>query len=443
MKNFYFFFLYFLFNMDDIPDFEDYDDGKKNKPKNNLNLEGYTVSQFKDFGLKEELLRAVKEAGFEHPTSVQSESLTNALSGEQLICQAKAGTGKTAVFVLTVLHSIQAEQDSVQCLVITHTRELAQQARSEFQRLGKFLKGVKVECFFGGGDPVSVNIETLRQDKPQIIVGTPGRLRDLIVERKALNVSKLKFFILDEADTMVEDLKMRQDIQEIFYKTPHEKQFMAFSATFTDNTRKSLKKFYAENKAIYEITINPEQLFLDKLKQYYLKVPEDYKFHYLKQVLDTCKLNQCIIFVKNSKRADALVEQLKKKGQDSVRQLYGKNNQDSHHQILRQKTYEQFRNGNFRLLVATNLMGRGIDIDKVNYVINFDMPESKEAYLHRVGRAGRQETNGVAISFVRSDQSGKDDDDKVQDEEVLQQILKQYPDKVLPLPQDLTQLDKF
>ncbi|CAK78733.1 unnamed protein product (macronuclear) [Paramecium tetraurelia] len=426
--------------LEDIPEF--YDDPQQPTKQDIQKYDNYNVSQFKNFGLKEELLRAVKEAGFEHPTRVQAESLTNALQGEQLICQAKAGTGKTAVFVLTVLNTINTESNKVECLVITHTRELAQQARDEFLRLGKFMKSIKVECFYGGGEPVTVNISTIETVKPQIVVGTPGRLKDLICEKKALKVDRLKYFILDEADTMIEDLNMRKDIQDIFLRTPQDKQFMAFSATFTESSRTSLKKFIADNKHIYEITIKPEQLFLDKLKQYYLKVPETLKFHYLRQILNTCKLNQCIIFVKSSEKADALVAELKKKGEDSVRQLYGGNRLGPDHQKMRQKTYEQFRNGHFRLLVATNLMGRGIDIDKVNYVINFDMPDSLETYLHRVGRAGRQETNGVAISFVKYEEETSDGK-KQTDDEVLQQILKQYPDKLQQLPQDLSTLDKF
>lgn len=270
--------------------------------------------------------------------------------------------------------------------------------------------------------------------KPHIVVGTPGRLKDLICDRKKLNVSKIRYFILDEADTMIEDLNMRKDIQEIFYKTPQDKQFMAFSATFSEQSRSALKRFISETKHIYEITIKPEQLFLDKLKQYYMKVPECNKFHYLLQIIRTCKLNQCIIFVRNSNKADVLVDELKKRDEQSVRQLYGGNRSDTEYQRIRQKTYDQFRSGHFRLLVATNLMGRGIDIDKVNYVINFDMPDSLETYLHRVGRAGRQETNGVAISFVRTDEDNKDPSKRHSDEDVLAQILKQYPEKLQPLP---------
>jgi len=200
-------------------------------------------ASFREFLLKPELLRAILDCGFEHPSEVQSECIPQGLLGTDVICQAKSGMGKTAVFVLAVLQQLDVSLDkgSVQCLVLCHARELAYQIRSEFDRFKKYLPAVEAEVFYGGV-PVVQNRATLKEKIPHVLIGTPGRILQL-AEEKTLDLSHLKFFVLDECDQVLSSLDMRKDIQKIFRLTPHQKQVMMFSATLNDEMRGVCKKF--------------------------------------------------------------------------------------------------------------------------------------------------------------------------------------------------------
>jgi ATP-dependent RNA helicase UAP56/SUB2 len=198
-------------------------------------------SGFREFLLKPELMRAISDCGFEHPSEVQHECIPQAILGTDVICQAKSGMGKTAVFVLSVLQQLDSTAPGVRALVLCHTRELAFQICHEFDRFKTYLPTVKTAVFYGG-IPVQTNKTTLEKDKPQIIIGTPGRILQL-VEEKALDLKQLKHFVLDECDKMLESLDMRRDVQKIFKVTPHDKQTMMFSATLSDDVRPICKKF--------------------------------------------------------------------------------------------------------------------------------------------------------------------------------------------------------
>jgi len=202
---------------------------------------GIHASGFRDFILKPELLRAVVDCGFEHPSEVQHECIPQALLGMDIICQAKSGMGKTAVFVLATLHQLQPTDGEVSVLVICHTRELAFQISKEYSRFCKYLPDVKTGVFYGGVN-IKQNRDTLKNECPHVVVGTPGRLLQLIRE-KALKLDKVKHFVLDECDRMLSELDMRRDIQQIFRETPHEKQTMMFSATLAKEIRPVCKKF--------------------------------------------------------------------------------------------------------------------------------------------------------------------------------------------------------
>jgi len=199
-------------------------------------------SGFREFLLKPELLRAISDCGFEHPSEVQHECIPQAILGTDVICQAKSGMGKTAVFVLAVLQQFEpGTETEPSCLVLCHTRELAYQICHEFDRFKKYLPNIKTAVFYGG-IPVQNNRNTLKNEKPQIIIGTPGRILQL-AEEKALNLKNIKYFILDECDKMLESLDMRRDVQQIFKMTPHNKQVMMFSATLSETIRPVCKKF--------------------------------------------------------------------------------------------------------------------------------------------------------------------------------------------------------
>jgi ATP-dependent RNA helicase UAP56/SUB2 len=347
---------------------------------------------FKDFLLKPELLRAIAEAGFEHPSEVQSYCIPRLLEGKDVICQAKSGMGKTAVFVLSVLNLLDKAPEPISCLVLTHTKELAFQINKEFERLGKYLPAMKSDVFMGG-EPVTDQMKKLKNTPPVVVVGTPGRILDL-TNRKALDLKKLRFFILDECDKMIGQPDMRKDVQEIFVKTPVDKQVMMFSATMPVESRDICRKFMQNQE---EIFIDDDKLTLHGIQQYYVTLKEAEKSRKLNDLLDALLFNQVIIFVKSVQRAMELNKILVECNFPSI----------AIHSALeteeRIARYKAFKNFDKRIMVATDLFARGVDIERVNIVVNYDIPEDANTYLHRVGRAGRFGTKGLAVTFVTDD----------------------------------------
>jgi len=313
-----------------------------------------------------------------------------------VICQAKSGMGKTAVFVLATLQLIEPSPN-VSCLVLCHTRELAYQICHEFDRFKKYLPAIRTTVLYGGVPVVKHRNLLKTEPNPHIVIGTPGRILQLANE-KVLDLKHVKFFILDECDKMLESLDMRRDIQRIFRQTPHEKQVMMFSATLSEDIRPVCKKFMHNPLEIY---INDgSKLTLHGLKQYYVQLQESEKTRKLVDLLDALEFNQCVIFVSSVKRAAELNKLLVDCNFPSIC-IYGGMKQDE-----RIERYRKFKDFRARIMVATNIFGRGIDVERVNVVFNYDMPEDSDTYLHRVGRAGRFGTKGLAISFVASPQDG-------------------------------------
>lgn len=351
---------------------------------------GIHASGFRDFILKPELLRAVVDCGFEHPSEVQHECIPQAVLGMDIICQAKSGMGKTAVFVLATLHQLNPTPGEVSALVLCHTRELAWQIAHEYDRFSKYLPDIKVGVFYGGV-PVAKNKAVLKDDCPNIIVGTPGRLLALVRE-KALKLDKCQYFVLDECDRMLEEIDMRKDVQEIFMATPHSKQVLMFSATLSKTIRPVCRKFCQDPMEIY--VDKEDKLTLHGLQQYYIKLAETEKNRKLNDLLDTLEFNQVVIFCSKVERAIELNKLLCMCNFPSTC-LHSRLTQDNRIAVI--KDFKEF---NKRILVSTDLVGRGIDIERVNIVVNYDFPDKSDQYLHRVGRAGRFGTKGLAISFV-------------------------------------------
>lgn len=385
------------------PDFEAQEkteEGTAKVPQPVPEASGVHISGFRDFLLKPELNRSVQDCGFEHPSEVQHQCIPQAILGHDILCQAKSGMGKTAVFVLSVLQQLEERKEgaepAVQCLVICHTRELAYQISSEFQRFSKHLPYAKCEVFYGGV-PISRDEERLNPKSdgfPNIVVATPGRLVQL-VKTNALKLNQLKYFIIDEADKVLETLDMRRDVQEVYVKTPRQKQVMMFSATMPKEIRETAKKFMQKPVEIY--VDSEARLTLHGLQQFYCKVQENGKNRKLCDLLDALEFNQVVIFVKSVQRAEALTELLRECKFPAVC-IHSGMQQDQ-----RIKTYAAFKDFKSRIMVSTDLFGRGIDIERVNIVINYDMPDSTDSYLHRVGRAGRFGTKGLAITFLATD----------------------------------------
>jgi len=354
-------------------------------------------SGFRDFLLKPEILKAIVDCGFEHPSEVQHECIPQAVLGMDILGQAKSGMGKTAVFVLATLQQIDPVDGEIAALVMCHTRELAYQIAKEYERFSKYMSNTKVGVFFGGMN-ISKDEETLKNNCPHIVVGTPGRILALVKSKK-LNLKNLKHFILDECDKMLEQLDMRKDVQEIFRSTPHEKQVMMFSATLSKDIRTVCKKFMLDPMEVY--VDNEAKLTLHGLQQHYVKIQEKEKNRKLFELLDALEFNQVVIFVKSVQRCMALAQLLVDQNFPAI----------AIHRAMTQEErlsrYQQFKDFHKRILVATNLFGRGMDIERVNIVFNYDMPEDSDTYLHRVARAGRFGTKGLAVTFVSEEADAK------------------------------------
>lgn len=371
---------------------------------------GIHSASFKDFQLREELQNVIKIHGFEHPSEVQQQCIPVALNGRDLICQAKSGVGKTAVFVLSILHMYKPEKNYCKAVILTHTRELSIQIYHEFKRFAKEM--TVVIDYFLGGEQIDPQVKKLKENQPNVVVGAPGRIL-LLVEANHLKLDKVEFFVLDECDKMLQSIDMRTQVQGVFKRTSYNKQVMMFSATLSDDIRPVCRKFTKNPMEIY--VHDQTKLTLNGLLQHYVNLPEEkLKNRKLFDLLDEIDFNQVIIFVKSQDRAEALAKILNA-GQFPTAFIHGKMKQDD-----RIQKFEEFKNFGKRILVSTDLMGRGIDITRVNVVINYDLPplekcdQAKETelntaynkavdqYLHRVGRAGRFGTKGLAITFVSS-----------------------------------------
>merc|ERR1711959_814962 len=378
---------------------------------------------FKDFLLKPELLRAIVDCGFEHPSEVQHECIPQAILGEDVICQAKSGMGKTAVFVLAVLQQLEIKEGEVQALIMCHTRELAFQITHEFERFSTYLSDLKITTIFGGVS-IKGQKEELKANPPNVVIGTPGRVKTLGKDGD-LKLDHVRHFVLDECDKMLEQLDMRSDVQEIFKLTPHDKQVMMFSATLSKDIRAVCKKFMSDPMEVY--VDDEAKLTLHGLVQHYVNMEESEKNRKLNDLLDALDFNQVVIFVKSIDRAVALDKLLRDCSFPSIC-IHGRMKQEE-----RLNRYKAFKEGQKRILVATDLIHRGIDIERVNIVINYDMPQDTEqsqgadTYLHRVGRAGRFGTKGLAITFVASE-----DDSNVLNsvQERFDVDIKELPDQI-------------
>jgi ATP-dependent RNA helicase UAP56/SUB2 len=289
-----------------------------------------------------------------------------------------------------------------------HTRELAYQIKNEYARFSKYMPEVKTSVFYGG-TPLLKDAELLKSKDthPHIIVATPGRMNQLVRD-KYLRLGNVKVFVLDECDKMLDQIDMRRDVQEIFRATPTQKQVMMFSATLSQEVRPICKKFMQNPLEIY--VDDDAKLTLHGLQQYYIKLDEKEKNRKLNELLDELQFNQAIIFVKSTLRATELDKLLKDCNFPSVAVHSGVSQEE------RIKRYKAFKDFQERICVATDVFGRGIDIERINLAINYDLPGDADSYLHRVGRAGRFGTKGLSISFVSSEA----------DQEVLKSIEKRF-----------------
>lgn len=344
------------------------------------------LNTFTEFGLEPKVLQAVTELGFEEATPIQSKSIPLAMQGRDLIGQAQTGTGKTAAFGLPLINKIAKEEEKIVALIMTPTRELAIQVAEEIGKLSRF-KGIRSLPIYGGQDIVR-QIRALKK-KPQIIIGTPGRLLDHI-NRKTIKLEDVQTVVLDEADEML-DMGFMEDIQSILKQVPEERQTMLFSATMPANIRKLADQFLKNPE---HVSVIPKQVSAPLIDQAYIEVHERQKFDALSRLLDMESPDLAIVFGRTKRRVDELAEALQKRGY-SADGLHGDLSQNQRDNVMR-----KFRDGSIDVLVATDVAARGLDVSGVTHVVNFDLPQDPESYVHRIGRTGRAGKEGAAWSFV-------------------------------------------
>jgi ATP-dependent RNA helicase DDX6/DHH1 len=345
-------------------------------------------THFDDYFLNRNLLRGLYETGFERPSPIQEETIPIALAGRDILARAKNGTGKTGAFLIPILEKVDPSVNKIQALVLVPTRELALQTAYVCKELGKYLN-IQVMVTTGG---TILRDDIVRLSNPvHILVATPGRVLDLAL-RKVAKLDRCKIVVLDEADKLLSQ-EFETTLVQLFDLIPEKRQLMLLSATFPV-TVKSFCNRYLRNP--YEINLM-DDLTLKGVSQFYVFVVEREKVHCLKTLFSTLRINQCIIFCNSSLRVVLLSKKIVEFG-GSCFHIHAKMTQSD-----RNRVFHEFREGNSRTLVSSDLFTRGIDIQAVNVVINFDFPHTSETYLHRIGRSGRFGHYGLAINFITSD----------------------------------------
>jgi translation initiation factor 4A len=345
------------------------------------------ADNFDEMNLREDLLRGIYAYGFEKPSAIQQRAIIPCIKGRDVIAQAQSGTGKTATFSISILQQIDLNLKDCQALILAPTRELAQQIQKVVLALGDFMQATCHACI--GGTNVKENMRKL-ENGPQIVVGTPGRVSDMLA-RKAFNPKNIKMFVLDEADEML-SRGFKEQIHEVFTKMPYNIQVILLSATMPADVLDVTKKFMRDP---IRILVKKEELTLEGIKQFYIMVGrEDWKLETLCDIYQTLTITQAVIFCNTRRKVDWLTQQMHAKD-FTVSAMHGDMDQKEREVIMR-----EFRSGSSRVLITTDLLARGIDVQQVSLVINYDLPNNRENYIHRIGRGGRFGRKGVAINFV-------------------------------------------
>ncbi|KAI9173220.1 translation initiation factor eIF4A [Blastocladiella emersonii ATCC 22665] len=375
------------------------------------------VDSFDDMNLRQELLRGIYAYGFERPSAIQARAIMPVIKGHDAIAQAQSGTGKTATFAISILQKIDVSVKKTQALILAPTRELASQIQKVVLALGDVMGVVCHACI--GGVSIRDDMKAL-QSGAHIVVGTPGRVYDMIANRRALDPRDIKMFVLDEADEML-SRGFTEQIYDVFQLLPTEIQVVLISATMPPEVLEVTEKFMRNP---VRILVKKDELTLEGIRQFYIHIDkEDWKFETLCDLYDTVAITQAVIFCNSRRKVDWLTEAMTK--QDHVvAAIHGDMDQGE-----RSKIMDDFRNGTARVLITTDLLARGIDVQQVSLVINYDLPSSLENYLHRIGRGGRFGRKGVAINFVTGE-----------DTPVLRQIERHYNTQVEEMPRDIADL---
>jgi len=375
-----------------------------------------SFQSFDQMELNEGLLRGIYAYGFEKPSAIQQKGIVPFTRGFDVIQQAQSGTGKTATFCAGILNNLDYNLNQCQALVLAPTRELAQQIEKVMRSLGDYLQVKCHACV--GGTSVQEDMRILEAGV-LVVVGTPGRVFDML-RRRALVADNIKIFCLDEADEML-SRGFKDQIYDIFQLLPPKLQVGVFSATLPPEALEITRKFM--NKPV-RILVKRDELTLEGIKQFYVNVEkEEWKLDTLCDLYDTLSITQSVIFANTRRKVDWLTDQMRSRDH-TVSATHGDMDQNTRDVIMR-----EFRSGSSRVLITTDLLARGIDVQQVSLVINYDLPSQPENYLHRIGRSGRFGRKGVAINFVSHD-----------DEGMLRDIQKFYNTVIEELPRNVADL---
>jgi ATP-dependent RNA helicase len=364
--------------------------------KTDDSLEFETSSDIKLFptfdamGLREELTRGIYHYGFEKPSAIQQRAIVPIITGRDVIAQAQSGTGKTATFCISILQTIDTSVRETQALVLSPTRELAEQIKKVALALGDYMSVQVHTCI--GGTSVGDDIRKLEYGQ-HIVSGTPGRVFDMI-SRRSLRTRNIKMLVLDEADEML-NKGFKEQIYDVYRYLPPATQVVVVSATLTNDVLAVTKKFMSDP---IRILVKRDELTLEGIKQFFVAVEkEEWKFDTLCDLYDTLTITQAVIFCNTRVKVDWLTDKMRK-ANFTVAAMHGDMPQPEREAIM-----TSFRNGESRVLITTDIWARGIDVQQVSLVINYDLPNNRELYIHRIGRSGRFGRKGVAINFVKSD----------------------------------------
>ena len=378
-----------------------------------MDEENKTKLSFDDLNLKENLLRGIYSYGFENPSKIQHEAVPKIASGKDIIAQAQSGTGKTGAFTIGALQNLIEGEKNTQILILSPTHELVHQISEVIRQLSNYMD-VSIMEVVGGTNVYECKKEL--EKTPQIIIGTPGRVLDMI-SKKCLFTDKIKTLIFDEADETLSH-GFKDSIYQIVQTIPEKTQICLFSATIPDEILDLSTRFMNNPE---RILIKKEELTLEGITQFYINIKvNDWKFDVLKDLYDTINVSQCIIYINSKNKLMDIYTKLTNEN-FPVSYIHGELSS-----VDRKEVMENFRSGHSRILLSTDLLSRGIDVQQLSLVINFDLPKSKETYIHRIGRSGRYGRKGVSINLVTD-----------RDMRYMEEIERFYDTKISEMPQNI------
>jgi superfamily II DNA/RNA helicase len=378
----------------------------------------YEIKAWEELEIDNNIMRGIFAYGFEKPSVIQQQSIKPIIMGKDILAQAQSGTGKTACFSIGALSQIKVTDNFTQVLILSPTRELTLQTANVIKNIGSFIEGLRVQTLFGGSS-IDESSDTLKKMPPHIICGCTGRVYDMM-RRDKITSRKIKLVILDEADEMLSS-GFKEQVYNIFQYFNNKIQVALFSATLPDNIQLLSSKFMRDP---VKICIKSDKLTLDGISQYYVGVDDDrQKYYVLKDIFSSVHISSTIIYCNSVKRVVELYEAMK---EDGFPVCCIHSNMEK---VDRDKSFADFRTGAYRILISSNVTARGIDVQQVSTVINFDLPKCIHTYLHRIGRSGRWGRKGIGINFVTRRDMYK-----------LREIKEHYICRIDELPSDLSKL---